>query len=374
MDDGNDSCPPRRHKLLFWMILGAFSVFFAEVVSGSYIFPYFTLWGILVVCPLYTLHLLVLSHVVFRYGKPTFYTLFAAGALFGMYEAYMTKVLWDPTWADPMVSVGGIAVAETIMLVFFWHAFMAFIIPVFIGENLLTCSRETISESPDRIRQMFKAKKTSYALFVLLALAFGIFQSANSPSPAHSVLSGISTTSAIMGLICLWRFATGGRRYDMRTLLPSRKEFLVLAILLLAQYVFLGIILRPEALPGLFAQSVIWLIYAGLIVLLVVHLRKSRKKPASDSVSLPVKFSWKTLIILSLLFTGSSAVAKLLLTSFGNAIMLSMWLIGGLIGIYMLALSIAAAFRGKSSSEQVSSLSSSENHLIAVDCNEKPVD
>lgn len=366
MDDGNDSCPPRRHKLLFWMILGALSVFFAEVVSGSYIFPYFTIWGILVVCPLYTLHLLVLSHIVFHYGKPTFYTLFGAGALFGMYEAYMTKVLWEPTWGDPMVSVGGIAVAETIMLVLFWHAFMAFIIPVFIGENLLTCSTETINELPDRIRQVFDAKKKRYALFILLALTFGVFQSANSPSPAHSMLSGISTTSTITVLVLLWRFATKGRRYNMRTLLPNRKEFVVLAILLLAQYVLLGIILRPEALPGLFPQSIIWLIYAGLIVLLVVHLRKSRRRPSCDGISLPVKFSWTILIILSLLFAGSSAASKLVLKSLGSVIILSMWLIGGLIGICMLASSVALAFRGKSNSEQVLPLSSSKDHLTSA--------
>jgi hypothetical protein len=78
--------------------------------------------------------------------------------------------------------------------------------------------------------------------------------------------------------------------------------------------------------------------------------------------------------MLSLLFTGSSAVAKLLLKSFGNAIILSMWLIGGLIGIYMLAQSIVTAFRGKSSDGQMSPLSSPEGHPTSVDCSEKPID
>lgn len=43
-----------------------------------------------------------------------------------------------------MVCVGGIAVAAVIMLVVSWHAFVAFIMPVFLGKHLLAGSRETI--------------------------------------------------------------------------------------------------------------------------------------------------------------------------------------------------------------------------------------
>ena len=52
------SQPPKWLKLLFWLILGALSTFFAEVVAGSDPFPYFHPWGILLVCPLYTLRIL----------------------------------------------------------------------------------------------------------------------------------------------------------------------------------------------------------------------------------------------------------------------------------------------------------------------------
>ncbi|MFB0504573.1 MAG: hypothetical protein ACETWE_12125, partial [Candidatus Bathyarchaeia archaeon] len=59
--------PPR---LFFWIILGTLSTFFAEVLSGSDLFPFFHWWGLLVTTPLYTLHILVLSYVVFRFSKP----------------------------------------------------------------------------------------------------------------------------------------------------------------------------------------------------------------------------------------------------------------------------------------------------------------
>ena len=83
-----------KAKYLFWLIMGALSTVLAEVVAGSSPFPFFDAWGILVVFPLYTLHILVLSYIVFRKCVPTLKNLFLAGALFGLYEAYITKVLW----------------------------------------------------------------------------------------------------------------------------------------------------------------------------------------------------------------------------------------------------------------------------------------
>ena len=131
-------------RLLFWIILGSFSVYFAEVVSGSDMYPFFNLVSYLLVLPLYTLHTLVLWYVVFHHGRGVMYVLFPAGALFGLYEAYITKVLWSPTWGDAIFKVGGVAVVETMVLVFFWHAFMAFILPLFLAETYLTSSREIL--------------------------------------------------------------------------------------------------------------------------------------------------------------------------------------------------------------------------------------
>ena len=90
--------PPFLVRLLFWLILGAFSVFFAEVTAGSSPFPWIDAWGLFVVLPLYGLHVLFLAWIVVpRARRISLPTLFVAGALFGMYEAYITKVLFDPS-------------------------------------------------------------------------------------------------------------------------------------------------------------------------------------------------------------------------------------------------------------------------------------
>lgn len=340
--------PSRKIKLFFWLILGFFSVFFAEVVSGSDMFPYFTPWGLLVVVPLYTLHILVLSYIIFRPGNSglnsnlNLYTLFIAGAIFGMYEAYITKVLWSPTWDNPIISVSGIALIESIVLVLWWHPFMAFIIPLFVSENLLTASKETMNCLPERLKQLFNSKK-KYMLIPLFALLLGAIQSGNSLSPSHSLLSGFTTTLLLIALIYIWRNKTKGTEYTMRQLLPSKKEFIVLSVLLITLYIVTGLYLRPEALPGLMPQLIVWLAYAFLFGLLFLNLKRSSKikTVVYNDVEISISFSWKPLIIFALIFSATSAVFAA--AGIGIFIMLAMWLFGIAVGLRMLFLSVKDA-------------------------------
>ncbi len=337
MDEKPLHSPPLKTKLLFWFILGSFSVFFAEVVSGSYIFPYFTPWGMLVVMPLYTLHILVLSYVAFSHGKPVFYSLFIAGALFGMYEAYITKVLWSPTWGEPIISVGGIALIESVVLVLFWHPFMSFIIPLFAAEKLLTISSD-VSVLPDKFMKLANFKN----LLPFFALLTGLNQSANSPSPVHSLLSGLSTTGFLFILVYIWKARTQDEGYTLHQLLPSQKEFSVLFTLLISFYIVMGVVLRPEALPGFFPQLLIWLIYGGLFVVLYRNLKESGELHSSGTLDPYSPLSLKNALVLSLIFTLSSALSSAAHT--GLFIMAAMWIAGILIGIMFLFQSIKSSF------------------------------
>jgi hypothetical protein len=66
-------------------------VFFAEVAGGSAPFPFFDGWGLYAVLPLYTLHIVFLSFAVLRPGRRVPITaLFCAGAVFGLFEAYIS--------------------------------------------------------------------------------------------------------------------------------------------------------------------------------------------------------------------------------------------------------------------------------------------
>jgi hypothetical protein len=339
--------PSRRLKFLFWIILGAFSVFFAEVVSGSDMFPYYNLWGIIAVLPLYTMHILALSYIVYYYGKPRLYTLFLAGGIFGLYEAYITKVMWDPPWFPSLFKMYGVAVWEVFVLVFFLHSFMAFIIPLVLCESVLTSSRDSLHGLTDRIKSCLRSKKKAYALFAFFAVVFGLVQSVNSRSFISSLLSGFSSGALLIILIFIWRNVCKGNNFGIKELLPNKGEFKVLLVILLIFYVTTTFYIRPDALPGILPQSIIWVLYLMFFILLFISLKKSGKMDLSET-PIALSFSWKAIIALFMIFTLTSAFAELFLSHLGDLWVILLWFIGGIFGVVVFLFAVLDLFKRKS--------------------------
>jgi hypothetical protein len=327
-------------RIFFWLILGSLSVYFAEVVSGSDILPFFKPLSWALVFPLYTLHTLVLWHIVFRYGKGWLYTLFPAGALFGLYEAYITKVIWSPTWNAAPIRLGGVAVVETLLLVLFWHAFMAFIIPLLLAETALTSSREVFSLLPSWAKRILNSKRGSMLAYVLAVVA-GIFQSIGAPTPFDSLASGILNSAFLIVLIFVWK-RRGGTKYSLRDLLPGPKGFKVLLALLGVDYIVLGALLRPEEIPGVESQVTVWALYGIFGLLLYLGVRRSRDLKEEPSAPYEMDTSARRLVVLTALFTAGSVLGSL--TGLGFMITLPVWVVGVAFGLIVLGLTVRHVF------------------------------
>jgi hypothetical protein len=300
-------------KLLFWFILSALSVFFAEVVSGSSPFPFLSpfdlsmIWGWCVLMPLYGLHTLVLASVVFNWGRPRFYAIFLAGVIFGLYEAYITKVLWGPPWGAPIISAGGVAVVELAVLALFWHPFMSFAVPLSVAETVLTSSRDVIEGFPDKVKALLG--KRGPALFLLFPLWAGLNHGGAGIVAAS--LSALISMVFLLALTATWKNLTAPNAYPLRSLLPNRKQTGLLAVMLAILYVVLGAGIYPQRIPGIAAQAPILMMYAAVIGLLLLAVLRSRTDNGTGTC-LQVVIGWKHLMMFSAIFTVASALSGLL--------------------------------------------------------------
>ena len=327
--------PSRGRKVAFWLLVGMISVVFVEVPAGSTMFPFFTIWGLLVVLPLYLLHSVFLAGVVFRFGRPSFWPLFAAGMLYGMYEAYITKVLWISFRPEgPFLTVGGIAFFETILLVFFLHPILAFVVPLFFTEVLCTNSGEILEGLPGRVQGLLR-KHPERWLGLLMAF-LGFMQFINSPSVARSFLSGAGN-GLVLGLALLWWRRSGGARWSLRELLPSARGVKIFGLLLLLWYVFWGVAIKPASIPSLLkGQLTILVLYAVLLVVFVRSLHRSRGE-ATELKNLvenrSIVFTWRGFVLACAVATVVTTISRLLLLPFAALqvlVLFSFYVLAGL--------------------------------------------
>jgi hypothetical protein len=347
MSDSQPHRPTSLQKLLFWAILGGISVFFVEISLGSYPFAFFDAWGLLAVCPLYLLHVLVLGRIVFLCGRPRFPTLFFAGVLLGLYEAYMTKQLWNPDWSQNPVRIGGVAAPETIILALWWHPFMAFIVPLLVGETILCRSRDVARALPLRLKRALFGKRRTTVLVVLAILSGLLASSAHTtrPSVVHIIVSIVGSVGVLSLLVWLWKRATRGVRMTLPELLPTNREFVLLCVLLGLQYVGLGIILRPEAMPGLGPQASIWLLYAVFIACLWLSMRRPRPVSVLELRDPPERSTWKLWLGLAAVLVVTATVSRLALGPGTWLFMIANAVIGVPIGAAVLVLCVVDILR-----------------------------
>ncbi len=332
--------PSKSRKVAFWILIGMFSVMFVEVPVGSTMFPFFTIWGMLVVLPLYLLHSVFLVAVVFRFGRPNFWTLYSAGTLYGMYEAYITKVLWTSFRPEgPVWSVGGIALIETIVLVLFLHPLLAFVVPMFFTEVLCTSSSEIAQGLPARVRASIGKHPVRW---IGLLMAFlGLMQFINSPSVLQSFISGAGNC-VVLGLALRWWRKSGGAAWSLRELLPGAKGLRIFGAVLLGWYVLAGFAINRQSIPGiLHGQLTIWLIYAGLLLIFVRCLRASRpaslaSAEAGVSPGAPFRFSWRGFVLACALATGVTTLARLILFPFAVVQVVTMFTFFVVVGLLLL--------------------------------------
>ena len=255
--------------------------------------------------------------------------------IFGLYEAYITKILWLPTWHS-MLRVGGIGVTEVIILAFWWHPLMSFIIPIMVGEAQFCGSADSIRGMPARVRAVLLSPLRRRRWLVAAALVLGLFHSANTPSPLVSFTSVFSSVGFLLLLGLLWRRLARGRAYAMADLLPGGLATGLLAVPLLGIYVLFGFKLRPKALPGLGPQAAVWALYLVIISALILSLRKSRRTSPEPLGAEAPRLRWPALLALAFCFAAASAASKLCLGKNSLVMILPGWLFGGLLGLFLL--------------------------------------
>jgi hypothetical protein len=131
-----------RLVFLLWVAVLAFGL--PEVFAGTGQLWLFRADVYILALPLYALHFLLLTHIAVRTQRVSWPALYLLGVLFGLYETWITKVVWHGYLGEngfAMGSFGGgfgqwFGIHETLGLVLFYHPVTAFLLPLAVVSRL----------------------------------------------------------------------------------------------------------------------------------------------------------------------------------------------------------------------------------------------
>jgi hypothetical protein len=274
--------PTTGQRVGFWLLLGLTSTAFAEVLFPTTAFDLATM--ALFAVPIYLLHSVVLAGVVYQADRVSYPTLYLAGVLLGLYEAYVTKVVWAPLGDRPFVDLGGVFVFETVGLVLFWHPVVSFLLPVAVIETVATASRRSLGPP-------LAGHRFARPLAVTLAGYLLLFQGALG-GPVRALLGNLLALAVLLAALFVWR-RKSGHTHDMGALLPHGRTLGVLAVCLVGVSIALGALIRPEELPTRPTPHLlilaVYLIAGGLLVALL-------RGETQPSPGVPVRVTWRWIL------------------------------------------------------------------------------
>jgi len=258
--------------LLARLLIGLIVFICAEVFSGASLrLGLWNPWTILVTYWLYFAHFFFFATLAVRTGRSSLSSLYLWGVLFGLYESWITKVVWSGYGGGGTFAMGRIGPYgfSEISMVFFYHPVVSFILPLAVACLLCPPLRRFFPNLA-----WFTGKSRGARLVqVYLVLVFASVMGMNSGGPVNLALN---LSMAILLLIVLLRLARPAlASSDGRSIVVfGRRGFGALCVYLPLLYGVSYFAIRPEGLPSIPVQLFTFVFYALAIAGLGLHRRR----------------------------------------------------------------------------------------------------
>jgi hypothetical protein len=254
------------------LLIGLVVLICAEVFSGASLqIGLWNPWTLLVTYWLYFAHFFFFTTLAVRTGRTSFWSLYLWGVLFGLYESWITKVIWygySHNGKFAMSSIGPYGISEMSMVLIF-HPIMSFIIPLAIACLLCPSLRRWFPQ----LAWLTSDSKGARTAQGYLIFSFAPVMAMNCGSPVNLALN---LAMAIVLLVLLSRLARPvfSSSDGASLVVFGRRGFLGLCAYLVFLYEIAYAYLTPEGLPSPTVQLATFAFYALAIVGLAMHRRR----------------------------------------------------------------------------------------------------
>jgi hypothetical protein len=289
------------------LLIGLLVLICAEVFSGASLQAgLWHPWTWLVTYWLYFAHFFFFTTLAVHTGRTSFWSLYLWGVLFGLYESWITKVIWSGYGGDGELAMGRIGpygFAEISMVVIF-HPVVSFILPLAVACLLCPPLRRFF---PD-LAWLTSTAPTARLVRGYLVVCFATIMAMNSGGPLNLAVN--LAFALILLRILMWRARPALRAADGRAnVVFGRKGFVGLCGYLLLLYGVTYAFLRPAALPSIPVQLLTLSFYGLAIAGLYLHAR--REPLPVDTISVERRERKLVVTLFALILALSLALSPL---------------------------------------------------------------
>ena len=294
-EKSNDFGGSRSPVLFPRLLIGLIILICAEVFSGASLqVGLWHPWTWLVTYWLYFAHFFFFTTLAIRTGRTSLWALYLWGVLFGLYESWITKVIWYGYGGDGSFAIGSIGPYgySEISMVFLFHPIMSFIFPLAVSCVIYPHLRRWF---PD-LAYFTQRSKGAYAFQVYLIFTFATIIGMNSGGPTNLALNLI--VLIVLMRVLTWLALSDNANSDSCSIVVfSRRGFAGLCIYLALLYGLTYVYLRPEGLPSVPIQILTFAFYTLAIAGIMLH-RKRKPQPSHA-----VEIDQQELRLVKILFT-----------------------------------------------------------------------
>ena len=301
----NNSDPSGRRLVFARLLIGWIVLICAEFFSGASLrMGLWHPWTLIVTYWLYFSHFFLFTTLAVRTRRTSLSSLYLWGVLYGLYESWVTKVIWHGYSGDGkfvLGSIGPFGFSE-ISMVFLFHPIMSFLMPLAVACLLWPSLRSLFPDLASFTGESLSARLIRfYIIFSFVPIIV-----MNSGGPLNLVAN---LTAAMTVLFILARLArpTFVMPNADRVVVFSRTGLIGLCVYLGFLYGVTYFGLRPEGLPSVSVQLFTIVFYAIIIAGLWRHteaeLQETNASQTSAGELKTILRSFAVLLLLAIAFS-----------------------------------------------------------------------
>ncbi len=262
------------------ILYGFLSMIFAEVFSGASPLWFLTSWGWFVTLPLYWAHALLLINLALRYERTSLTQLYLWGIIFGLYEGWITKVIWAGYMGGSpgFGSFLGFAVGEFFIIALFWHAVFSFIIPIMVFEivAIQTHKGEAAEVYTSHLKVISKTGRNRIILWIVIIAGALFMTTGLNADPLAVVLAG-GMNFAFIFLLSYLTISLSRKPLDLESLRVGDRGMSIIIVYLIALYGVTFLTLLPERIPSIGTILLTIAFYIVVLTLIFLTPRNTQK-------------------------------------------------------------------------------------------------